>query len=44
MLLEEVAELAAALEGKHEHSPEIELVQIGGIAANWLRLQAAGRD
>ena len=37
MLIEEVGELAEALAGKHEHSPEYELIQIGGIAINWLR-------
>lgn len=35
-LLEEVAELARALEGKHEHPPELELVEIGGIVLNML--------
>ena len=36
-LLAEVAELAYALDGEHEHDPEYELLQIGGIAINWLR-------
>lgn len=36
-LLAEVAELARSLEGKHEHPPELELIQIGGIAANILK-------
>ena len=36
-LLEEVAELSAALIGDHEHTPVYELIQIGGIAINWLR-------
>jgi hypothetical protein len=36
-LLEEVAELARALEGKHDDHPGLELVQIGGIVANMLR-------
>lgn len=36
MLLEEVGELALALEEKHEHSPAVELVQLGGIVLNWL--------
>ena len=36
MLLQEVGELALALEGKHEHPPAVELVQIGGIILNWL--------
>ena len=35
-LMEEVAELTLALRGKHEHPPELELVQIGGIVANML--------
>lgn len=37
MLVEEIGELAAALAGTHEHTPALELVQIGGIVANWLR-------
>lgn len=36
-LMEEVAELTRALEGKHEHIPALELIQIGGIAVNMLR-------
>lgn len=36
-LLEEIAEYARALECKHPHSPEYELVQIGGIVINLLR-------
>jgi len=36
-LLAEVAELAYALEGRHEHPPEHELIQIAGICINWLR-------
>jgi hypothetical protein len=39
MLLEEVGELAEALDGAHEHPAEVELVQIAGIALNWLRLR-----
>lgn len=35
-LLEEVAEFARSLEGKHEHPPELELVQIIGISINLL--------
>ena len=38
-LLEEVAEYARAVEGKHEHTPEHELIQIGGIILNMLRLR-----
>ena len=44
-LLAELAELAYALEGEHQHTPEQELVQIGGIAINWLRrIYAAKRE
>jgi hypothetical protein len=49
-LLEEVAELARSLEGKHEHAPGLELIQIGGIVANmlarydWLDVHSAVRD
>ena len=43
MLLAEIAELAYALEGEHEHSPDIELAQIGGIAINWIRHIYAAR-
>lgn len=35
-LVEEVAELAAALEGQHAHSPDWELTQIASICLNWL--------
>jgi hypothetical protein len=35
-LLAEVAELSYALDGEHEHPPEYELIQIGGIVVNWL--------
>jgi hypothetical protein len=34
-LLAEVAELAYAGVGRHEHEPSIELVQIAGICVNW---------
>lgn len=37
-LLEEVEELRDALAGNHEHPPQLELLQIGGIVFNWLRL------
>ena len=43
-LLEEVAELAAALDGKHEHPPELELVQIAGICLTWLKRMRWGLD
>ena len=36
MLAEELLELSLALRGQHEHSPEHELAQIGGMAINWL--------
>ena len=35
-LVEEVGELASALAGRHEHSPEYELRQIAAISINWL--------
>ena len=35
-LVEEVGELASALAGRHEHTPELELRQIAAIAINWL--------
>jgi len=35
-LVEEVGELASALAGRHEHTPEFELRQIAAIALNWL--------
>ena len=36
-LMQEIAELMCAFEGKHEDPPELELVQIGGIVINMLR-------
>ena len=36
-LQEEVLELSLALRGRHEHQPELELMQIAAIALNWLR-------
>lgn len=42
-LMEEVLELALALEGKHEHTPELELKQIGSIAIGWLRMRRANK-
>jgi len=36
LLLGEVWELLLALVGRHEHSPQIELMQIAGICANWI--------
>jgi len=36
MLMEEVAELTLALEGKHEHTPDLELTEIAGICINWI--------
>ena len=35
-LVEEVGELASALAGRHEHTPEFELRQIATIAMNWM--------
>lgn len=40
-LLAELAEYAYALDGDHEHSPEYELIEIGGIALNMLRQRYA---
>jgi len=36
VLHEETQELTDALQGAHEHPPELELIQIAGIAINWL--------
>lgn len=36
VLLRELGELSNSVYGKHEHSPELELIQIAGIAVNWL--------
>lgn len=36
MLAEEILELSLALRENHEHDPWHELVQIGGVAANWI--------
>jgi len=42
LLVEEVGELGAALNGRHKHSPDYELVQIAAICINWLdKRQAA---
>lgn len=35
-LLEEFAELVLSLRAKHDHPPELELVQMGGIIINLL--------
>ena len=35
-MVEEVGELASALAGRHEHTPDYELRQIAAIAINWL--------
>ncbi len=35
-ILGEVAELAYALDGEHEHPPIYELTQIAGICVNWI--------
>jgi len=43
-LLEEVTEHVRALEGPHAHSPEHELIQIGGIALHLLRQRYADLD
>lgn len=39
-LIEEVGELAMALNDRHEHTPELELRQIAAIAINWLDMRA----
>ena len=36
MLAQEMLELSLSLRGRHEHPPEYELVQMGGIILNWL--------
>lgn len=38
-LSKEVLELSAALQGRHEHRPEVELRQIASIALNWLNMR-----
>ena len=43
-LMEEVAELAQSLEGKHEHPPETELRQIAAICLNWLEMRDRQRE
>jgi hypothetical protein len=40
-LREEVDELASALNGIHDHTPEHELRQIAAICLNWLDMRAA---
>lgn len=35
-LMEEIGELAGALVGDHEHSPDWELQQVAAIVMNWL--------
>ena len=42
MLLEEIAEYVYARDGNHEHPPDYELIQIGGIAINLLRKEWGG--
>jgi len=37
VLLRELGELSNSLYEKHEHPPELELIQISGICINWLR-------
>ena len=36
LMQEELGELAQAINNKHEHPPELELLQIGGFVLNWL--------
>jgi hypothetical protein len=40
-LIEELGEFALALEGRHEHTPEAELIQLGGSVINMLRQRYA---
>jgi hypothetical protein len=42
-LLEEVRELQDALEGKHKHPPDLELMQIAAICMNWLDMRQSKR-
>lgn len=43
-LMEEVAELALSLQGKHVHTPELELREIASIAINWLDMRALEKE
>ncbi len=36
MLAQEMLELSLALRNRHQHAAWLELIQIGGIAVNWL--------
>lgn len=36
-IVEELGELAEALDGKHEHPPETEIKQIASVSINFLR-------
>lgn len=38
-MVEEVGELAGALKGTHEHTPDWELSQIAAICLNWLEMR-----
>ena len=38
-LMEEVGELASALNGRHEHTPELELMQVATLCLNWLDMR-----
>lgn len=37
VMLREIGELSNSIYGKHKHPPQLELIQIAGIAINWLR-------
>lgn len=43
MLIEEVGEAAAAINGDHEDPVELELQQIGGIVLNWWLMRYCDR-
>ena len=43
-LMQGVGELASVLEGDHADTVEHELIQIGGIAVNWLRRDALNHE
>ena len=38
-LVEEICELSDALDGTHEHTPDVELMQIAAICLNWLEMR-----
>jgi hypothetical protein len=44
ILTEEFAELVLSLEGKHNHTPDLELTEIAGICINWLEKRAGNNQ